>query len=334
VVALSNNDAWPLIVVAGPTASGKSSLAIALAELLQGEPAFAGGEIVSCDSVAVYKLMDIGSAKPNSAERARVPHHCLDLFWPNEPCTAGDYSRAARSAIAGIRERGNIPIVAGGTGLYLRALLEGLAPAPPRDEALRERLREREATRGTGYLHRLLRRLDARAAAAIHANDTPKLIRSIEVTHAARTPQSAQWAAGRDRLKGYRILKLGLAPEREKLYERIDTRCEQMFARGLVEETAMLREKFGGDCAALGALGYAQSLAVLRGEISREQALAATRQGHRNYAKRQGTWFRRESDMHWLAGFGDDASVRDEALSMARLVCTLVLKPVSASTGD
>jgi len=311
VVGLANNEAWPLIVVAGPTASGKSSLAVALAERLN-------GEIVSCDSVAVYKLMDIGSAKPSVEDRARVPHHCLDLYWPNEPCTAGDYARAARAALVEIRERRKIPIVAGGTGLYLRALLEGLAPAPPRDEALRERLRVREASRGTGYLHRLLRRLDARAAAAIHANDIPKLIRSIEVTLAARTPQTAQWAAGRDPLQGYRVLKLGLAPAREKLYERIDARCEQMFARGLIEETATLREKFGDDCAALGALGYAQSLAVLRGEMSREQALAATQQGHRNYAKRQGTWFRRESDMHWLQGFGDDGKIRDEGMRLAQ----------------
>jgi len=310
VVTPAAESAWPLIVVAGPTASGKSALAIALAEQLD-------GEIVSCDSVAVYKLMDIGSAKPSAEDRARVPHHCLDLYWPNEACTAGDYARAAREALAEIRERGRIPIVAGGTGLYLRALLEGLAPAPPRDEALRERLREREATRGPGYLHRLLSRLDARAAEAIHANDTPKLIRSIEVTLAARTPQSAQWAAGRDPLSGYRVLKLGLAPAREKLYERIDARCEQMFTRGLIEETAMLRDRFGDDCRALGSLGYAQALAVLRGEMSREQALTATQQGHRNYAKRQGTWFRRESGMNWLQGFGDEANVRDEALGLA-----------------
>lgn len=319
VVAAPHNheSLWPLIVVAGPTASGKSSLAIELAEALarQGRE----GEIVSCDSVAVYKLMDIGSAKPTPAERARVSHHCIDLYWPNEPCTAGDYARAARTAIAGIRERGHLPIVAGGTGLYLRALLEGLAPAPVRDEVLRERLREREASRGTGYLHRLLRRLDARAAESIHANDTPKLIRSIEVTLAARMPQTEQWAAGRDALRGYRVLKLGLAPEREKLYERIDARCEQMFARGLIDETAMLREKFGDDCRTLGSLGYAQALAVLRGELLQAQALAATQQGHRNYAKRQGTWFRRETGMHWLSGFGDDASICDEAIAIARV---------------
>jgi tRNA dimethylallyltransferase len=262
--------------------------------------------------------MDIGTAKPSAADRARVPHHCLDLFWPNEPCTAGDYARAARAALAEIRNRNRIPIVAGGTGLYLRALLEGLAPAPPRDEALRERLRDRETSRGAGYLHRLLRRLDPRAAEFIHANDAPKLIRSIEVTLSARTPQTAQWAEGRDALKGYRVLKLGLAPTREELYERINVRCEQMFARGLIEETASLREKFGDDCPALGALGYTQSLAVLRGEMSREQALAAMQQGHRNYAKRQGTWFRRESNMHWLSGFGDDARIRYEAHTLAR----------------
>jgi tRNA dimethylallyltransferase len=308
---VTDEQLWPLIVVAGPTASGKSALAIELAGQLN-------GEILSCDSVAVYKLMDIGSAKPSAADRARVPHHCIDLFLPDEPCTAGDYTRAARAALAEIRSRGRVPIVAGGTGLYLRALLEGLAPAPARDEALRERLREREASRGPGYLHRLLRRLDPRAAAAIHANDTPKLIRSIEVTLAARIPQTAQWAAGRDRLEGYRVLELGLAPAREKLYERIDARVEQMFARGLIEETAMLREKFGDSCTALGALGYVQALSVLRGEMSREQALAATQQGHRNYAKRQGTWFRRASGMHWLEGFGDDAGIRDEALKLAQ----------------
>jgi tRNA dimethylallyltransferase len=318
VVTPANPDAWPLIVVAGPTASGKSSLAIALAELLQGGPAFAGGEIVSCDSVAVYKLMDIGSAKPSAEERARIPHHCLDLYWPNQPCTAGDYARAARTALGEIQARGNIPIVAGGTGLYLRALLEGLAPAPPRDEVLRERLREREASRARGYLHRLLRRLDASAAASIHANDTPKLIRSIEVTLTARTPQTTQWTAGREALRGFRVLKLGLAPPRDLLYQRIDARCEQMFSRGLIEETSMLREKFGDDCPALGALGYTQSVAVLRGEMSCEQALAATQQGHRNYAKRQGTWFRRESNIHWLQGFGDDAVIRDEAISLVQ----------------
>jgi tRNA dimethylallyltransferase len=289
----------PLIVVAGPTASGKTALAIALAEQL-------GGEIVSCDSVAVYRLMDIGSAKPTSEERSRVPHHCLDLYWPDEACTAGDYARHARAAIAEIRGRGKVPIVAGGTGLYLRALLQGLAPAPQRDEALRARLQVRVETKGSMWLHRVLQRLDPKAAAAIHANDAPKLIRSIEVTLAGRTPQTMQWEAGREPLTGYRITQFVLGPEREALYARINARAAAMFERGLVAETAMLRERYGDGCRSLTALGYAQAIGVLRGDITMTAAVAAAQQGHRNYAKRQMTWFRRETEMQWLAGFGED----------------------------
>jgi tRNA dimethylallyltransferase len=276
------------------------------------------GEVVSCDSVCVYRGLEIGSAKPTAEERARVPHHCLDIYWPNEACTAGDWARHAKAAIAGIRERGRLPIVAGGTGLYLRALLDGLAPTPQRDEALRERLRASAARHGTGWLHRLLQRLDPRAADLIHANDTPKLVRSIEVTLAARKPQSEQWAAGREPLEGYRVLKFGLAPERERLYASINERAAAMFTRGLVAETAGLQAEYGDGCRVLGSLGYAQSMAELRGEVSRAQAVLAAQQGHRNYAKRQGTWFRREPGMHWLAGFGDDSAVQEEALRLAR----------------
>jgi tRNA dimethylallyltransferase len=316
---------YPLLVVAGPTASGKTALALHLAEEL-------GGEIVSCDSVAVYRLMEIGTAKPSLEERARVTHHCIDLYWPNEACTAGDYARHAREAIAGIRQRGRIPIVAGGTGLYLRALLEGLAPAPKRDDTLRERLRTRVERRGSSWLHRVLQRLDPRAAALIHANDAPKLIRSIEVTLAARQPQTAQWQAGRDPLRGYRILQMGLAPQTSKesrahLYERINHRAAAMFERGLLAETNMLRERFGDECRALGALGYAQAMAVLRREITLDEAIAAAQQGHRNYAKRQGTWFRREASMQWLPGFGDDPEVQKAALRLAQ---TLVAEGVKS----
>ena len=306
----------PLLVVAGPTASGKTALALRLAEELN-------GEIVSCDSVAVYKLMEIGTAKPTSEERQRVPHHCLDLYWPDQACTAGDYARHAREAIAGICKRCRIPIIAGGTGLYLRALLEGLAPAPARDEVLRQRLRERVQRRGSAWLHRMLQRLDPRAATLIHANDTPKLIRSIEMTLAARQPQTEQWQAGRDALRGYRVLQMGLAPVaskdvRQRLYARINDRAAAMFERGLLNETEMLRERYGDGCRTLGALGYAQAMAVLRGEITLDQAVAAAQQGHRNYAKRQGTWFRSVTGMQWLAGFGDEAAVQKEALSLAQ----------------
>lgn len=306
-MAVSDISLAPLIVVAGPTASGKTALALRLAEAL-------GGEIVSCDSVSVYRLMDVGSAKPSAEERARVPHHCLDIYWPDEACTAGDWARHARTALAEIRERGAVPIIAGGTGLYLRALLDGLAPAPPRDEALRERLRTRDAV----WLHRVLERLDPAAAKAIHANDKPKVIRSLEVTLTARQPQSQQWSAGRDALEGYRVLRLGLAPERAALYARINQRAAGMFARGLLEETRALRERYGDACRSLGALGYAQAMAVLRGEATLDEAVAAAQQGHRNYAKRQLTWFRREPEMQWLAAFGDDEPTQKEVLRLAR----------------
>src|SRR5882724_1649799 len=165
----------PMIVLAGPTASGKTALAIRLAERFN-------GEIVSCDSVAVYRDMEIGTAKPTQEERALVPHHMIDIAWPDEQVTAGDYSRLAREALAGIVERGRLPIVAGGTGLYLRALIDGLFPAPPARPELRERLRERAEKRGAVHLHRVLRRLDAKAAHTIHPNDVPKVIRAIEVS--------------------------------------------------------------------------------------------------------------------------------------------------------
>jgi tRNA dimethylallyltransferase len=300
----------PLIVVAGPTASGKTALALHLAEALN-------GEIVSCDSVAVYRLMDIGSAKPTIAERTRIPHHCLDLYWPSEPCTAGDYARHARAAIADISRRGKLPIVAGGTGLYLRALLEGLAPAPPRDEALRDRLRRRAVKYGSIYLHRILRRLDPRASGLIHANDEPKLIRSIEVTLAARRPQTQQWTEGRDPLTGYNVLQFGLNPPRDALYARINNRAAAMFHHGLLAEADRLSARFGDDCRALTSLGYAQAMSILHHKATIAEATAAAQQGHRNYAKRQLTWFRRDPAIHWFAGFGDDPQLQAVALTTA-----------------
>ena len=301
----------PLVVLVGPTASGKTSLALKLAEEFN-------GEIVSCDAVAVYRGLDVGSAKPTATERARVTHHAIDILNADEASTAGDYARAARAALAGVKARGRLPIVTGGTGLYLRALLEGLAPAPPRDEELRERLRERAARRGPEYLHRLLRRIDSAAAAAIHPNDVPKMIRSLEVTLAARQPQSEQWRAGRDRLQGFRVLQMGLNPPRVELYARINERAARMFDNGLLEETAAAREHYGDTCRALGSLGYAQAVAMLRGDMTRAEAIAAAQQGHRNYAKRQMTWFRRDKQIEWLAGFGDDADVQARATGMVK----------------
>jgi len=293
--------ALPLLVaVLGPTGSGKSQLAARLAANLR-------GDVVSCDSVAIYREMEIGAAKPSRAQRLLAPHHLLDVVAPNEQFSAGDYSRLARTAIAEISSRGRVPIVAGGTGLYLRALLEGLFDAPARDENLRERLRQTADRRGAGYVHRLLQKLDAEAAARIHANDLPKTLRALEVTIAAGATMTSAWNAGRDPLVGYRVVKLGLNPDRKLLYQRIDRRAEQMFAAGLLQETEQLIARYGADCWPLQSLGYRQAQAVLRGDMSEAEAIAATAQGHRNYAKRQMTWFRREQDVNWVEKFGEEA---------------------------
>lgn len=297
----------PLVVLHGATASGKTSLSIQLAQRFS-------GEVVSCDSVAVYREMEIGTAKPSRKELALVPHHMLDVVWPNQPYTAGDYARDARASLADIVARGKLPIVAGGTGLYLRALIDGLFPGPTRFESLRVRLREVEQERGSSYLARILQRLDPISASRIHPNDAPKLVRAIEVTLAARQRMSILWEAGRDPLEGFRILRLGLDPPRHALYTCINQRAAAMFSNGLVEETERLLARYGQDCRPLLALGYKQAGMLLRGDLSMQDAIASTQQGHRNYAKRQMTWFRRESDVHWLDGFGNDPAIAQKAI--------------------
>jgi tRNA dimethylallyltransferase len=296
-----------LVVVLGPTGSGKTALSLVLAERFH-------GEIVNCDSVAMYREFEIGTAKPTLAERARVPHHLFDVVDPLSFITAGEYARQAREVLQQIKARGALPIVVGGTGLYLRALLEGLFAGPQRSEELRERLRERAQEKGLGYLHRVLSRLDPAAAAKIHSNDTSKLLRAIEVCLASRTKMSEMWKQGRDPLQGFSILRLGLDPDRKALYERINQRAQRMFDSGLSEETLDLLEKYGSAPRPLSALGYKQAVALMRGEFEREAAVQAAQQAHRNYAKRQMTWFRREPDLIWISGFGDDPRVQREAI--------------------
>jgi tRNA dimethylallyltransferase len=295
-----------LVVLLGPTASGKTALSLALAEKFD-------GEIVSCDSVAVYRDFEIGTAKPSMAERALVPHHCLDIVSPERDYSAGDYQRDARAAIREITAHGRLPVVTGGTGLYLRAMLEGLFEGPRRSEPLRARLRRSAARHGAGWLSRVLDQLDPTAAARIHANDTPKLIRAIEVSLEARRPITEAWSAGAEPLTGYRVLRIGLAPERKALYARIDARARAMFERGLVDETRRLVEKYGAERKIFDALGYRQAKLLLAGELTEAQAIEAAQRGHRNYAKRQLTWFRREPEVRWIAGFGDDAQVQQVA---------------------
>ena len=285
------------VLLLGPTGSGKTALSLALAEQFN-------GEIVSCDSVAVYRGMDLGSAKPSREERARAPHQLIDVADPDKAFTAGEYSRQARTALHDITKRGRLPIVTGGTGLYLRTLTEGLFAGPERQEDLRERLLRSIQRHGKMWLHRLLTRLDPVSATRIHANDAPKLIRAIEVCLAGRKPLSQVLA--RDPLVGFRLLRIGLNPPREALYQRLNARCAAMFAAGLVEETRQLIERYG-PVKALDSLGYRQARGVVDGTLTLEKAIEAAQQGHRNYAKRQMTWFRREPEVYWIESFGDAA---------------------------
>jgi tRNA dimethylallyltransferase len=318
VASLPRLDREPLVVVVlGPTASGKTALALAIARRFH-------GEIVNCDSVAMYREFEIGTAKPSPAERAEVPHHLLDCVDPLADVSAGEYARQARQVLREIALRENepprhLPIVSGGTGLYLRALLEGLFPGPQRSEELRNKLRSRAKKHGPEHLHRILRRLDAAAASRIHANDVPKVIRAIEVCLASRRTShrtmTELWRQGREPLRGFRILRLGLNPEREALYARINQRAAKMFEDELIAETERLLKKYGDQARPLKSLGYKQAVQFLRGEVNRESALAAAQQAHRNYAKRQTTWFRQEPDVHWLAGFGDDPAIQAEGIA-------------------
>lgn len=300
-----------LVVVLGPTGSGKTALSLCLAEHFH-------GEIVNCDSVAVYRGFEIGTAKPSLAERARVPHHLLDFVEPTNYMTAGEYARVARCVLGEIRSRGNLPLVVGGTGLYLRALLEGLFPGPQRSEELRERLRERATEKGSRYLHRLLGRLDRESAERIHPNDVPKLIRGIEVWLASRRKMSEMWKQGRAPLEGFRILRIGLNPPREALYDRINRRAAAMFESGLAQETQSILEKYGESARPLGSLGYKEAVQLVRGEVDQRAAIASAQQAHRNYAKRQMTWFRREPDVVWLEGFGDESKVQGVAVELVK----------------
>ena len=291
-----------LVVIAGPTGSGKSGLALAVASRFH-------GEILNCDSVQIFRHFDIGTAKLPLAERLGIPHHLIDFADPDAVFTAGDFSRAGRRVLLEIADRGHLPVVAGGTGFYLRALIEGLAPGPERDPELRARLQKRE-TRRPGSLHRILRRLDPPVAARIHPNDVPKVMRAVEICLSTRRSATAAFSAGRDALEGFRVLKIGLFPDRDKLYERLDRRVDAMFAQGLVEETAaILARGFPETAKPFEAIGYKQAVQVLRGELSVKDAIFYAKRDTRHYAKRQMTWFRQEPGIEIFRGFGDDPEV-------------------------
>jgi tRNA dimethylallyltransferase len=308
----SQNSSLPLVAVLGPTAAGKSALGVWLAEQL-------GGEVVACDSTQLYRGVDIGTAKPAKAERHGVPHHLLDVLCPQDVATAGGYRQMALAVLADLRGRARLPVFTVGTGLYLRALLEGLADVPQRSEELRERLRHSAQEHGPGHLHKILSRLDAEAAQKISAADGQKLIRAIEVCLLAKMPLTELHKTGRASLQGWYPLKIGLAPPREALYERIHARTDTMLADGWLKEVrSLLDAGLPEDAKPFDFIGYRELREVLQGTLTMDEARAAIQQATRRYAKRQLTWFRRESAVHWLAGFGDDPLLQQEALQWLR----------------
>ncbi len=296
-----------LIAVVGPTASGKSALGLALAERFN-------GEIVNYDSVQLYRGCDIGSGKLAPGERLGIPHHLLDCADPSETVTAGDYARQATRVLNRLAAQGKTPVLVGGTGLYLRALLDGLFEAPARSEPLRARLRAVEERRGSEFLHRMLRRLDGPAAGLIAPQDLQKVIRALEVCLVSRQPISRLQARGRNALQGFRSLKIGLNPPRELLYGRINRRTERMFSDGLLEEVSALSSRRESPRPKpLEALGYRQASEHLQGRITLAEAIRLTQRETRRYAKRQMTWFRREPGVIWFLGFGDDPNLQQAA---------------------
>ena len=314
-------ESLPLIVVVGPTASGKSALAVALAKALQ-------AEIIACDSTQLYRGVNIGTAKPPVEERQGVVHHLIDVLDASEAATAGGYRDLALAVLGELRKRGKLPILTVGTGLYMRALLEGLADLPLRSEELRERLRTSSRKRGAMHLHGVLRRMDAEAAARIAPTDEQKLIRAIEVCILTRKSISEVHRAGRKPLEGWRMLKIGLMPSREMLFERIDARTEAMIESGWLDEVrGLLASGIAENAKIFDFIGYREMLGVLRGDLTMEKARTAIQLATRHYAKRQMTWFRKDKSIRWFAGPGDDAGVQRE-------ICEWVSGQIGAGSRD
>jgi tRNA dimethylallyltransferase len=284
-----------LIAVAGPTAAGKTRLGLDLAEAYR-------GEIVSCDSLQVYRGLDIGSAKPPLAERRGVPHHLLDVADPREDFSAARYAELARTAIAEIAGRSRLPLVVGGTGLYLRALLQGLFSGPARDEALRRRLDALGDRHGDLHLHRLLRRVDPPTAARVEPRDRVRVVRALEVFFLTGRPLSRHHEAAPEPLRGFRVQVLILDPGPEALRPAVVERTRRMFREGLVGEVrGLLLGGLSPDLRPLRAIGYRQAVAVVEGRLTPEEAERDTVTATLQYAKRQRTWFRHQVEGVWCA---------------------------------
>ena len=293
-----------MVAILGPTAAGKSALAVLLAKRF-------AGEVVACDSTQVYRGFDIGTAKPTAEERCGIAHHLMDLVEPTERFTAGEYRRRALDVLSDLARRERLPIFTVGTGLYWRALLEGLADAPERCEPLRARLDAAAVRRGNVYLHRMLQRFDPIAAARISSQDRQKLVRAMEVCLLTGKPLTELHRAGRRHLEGYAPIKIGLNPPRAELRERIERRVHAMLERGWRAEVVALLARQTPDLAKpFEFIGYRELRDHLLHGHSLPETVASIVQATRQYAKRQLTWFRRELDVHWFAGCGDDSETQ------------------------
>ena len=282
-----------IVVLAGPTGSGKTALGIELARRV-------GGEIVNADSQQLYRHLDVGTAKPGAAERAAVAHHLLDVAEPGQGMDAARFVALADGAIAGIAARGRVPLVVGGTGLYLRALLHGVIEAPGRDASLRARLTAEAAALGRPALHARLALVDPGAAARIGPNDLIRIVRALEIAAGGQT-QSALHAAHAFQPQRHRALFLALDPPRDLLRGRLEARVEAMFAGGLLDEARWLVSRFGGELPPRLPIGYAEAVEVTRGRLALEEAIRLVQVAHRQYARRQVIWLRREPNVEWLA---------------------------------
>jgi tRNA dimethylallyltransferase len=297
------------MAIVGPTASGKSTLGIEIALKL-------GSEIINCDSVQVYQGIEIATAKVPLAERKGIPHHLIDFVSPEINYTAGEWAREATAKIEDIESRGLVPILVGGTGLYLRALRNPFFPSPETDEGIRRRLNEVRQHRGAEYLHRILQRIDHESAAELYPRDWPRVQRAIEVrlqTGRAMSEQKTERPEPHESARRLRLIVLN--PPRAALYQRINERTEKHFAGGLVDEVkGLLAQGIPTSSNALGAHGYRRTVEYLEGKRDLRSAIEQTKQDVRNYAKRQLTWFRRESGAEWFEGFGEDPALQQSVL--------------------